>query len=73
MHLVLSIDVKKQHLPRMKGSPPLEFQVDKSIKPTVISRPAVIPANWKDQVKAEIDRDVAMGVLEPVPPNTPDT
>ena len=57
----------------MKGSPPLILHVNNDIKPTIISKPAVIPEHWRDQVKKELDRDVALGVLEVVPANTPDT
>ena len=52
---------ESQKLPLMTGFPPLEFHVDNNFKPTVISKSATIPVNWYDQVKAEIDRDVAMG------------
>ena len=49
-----------QPLPLMKGSPPLVFHVDENIRPTVVSRPAAIPAHWRDQVYNELERDVRL-------------
>ena len=62
-----------QTLPLMKESPPLHLFVDDNAKPRAFTTPGQIPAHWYYAVKAGIDRDVAMGVLEPVPVNTPDT
>ena len=42
---------ENQPLPLMKGSPPLVLHVDDEVKPTVVSKPAIIPAHWSDQVK----------------------
>ena len=39
--------------------------------PKAIHRPATIPVHWQEQVKADIERDIALGVLERVPQNTP--
>ena len=64
---------ENQPLPLMKGSPPLVLHIDESVKPTVISKPAIIPAHWRDQVKHELERDCRLGVLQRVPANTPDT
>ena len=57
-----------QPLPLMHG-PPLEFKLKEGVKPFAIYTPARVPAHWEEKVKADIDRDVALGVLEPVPTN----
>ena len=64
---------ERQKLPLMSGSPPLSFHVDSDVQPTVISKPAIIPAHYIDQIKKELNRDVRLGVLEKVPANTPTT
>ena len=35
--------------------------------------PVPIPLHWEDKVYRDIQRDVALGVIEPVPVNTPVT
>ena len=60
---------ERQKLPMIDSAPPLELTVDKSIEPVAVRKPASIPVNWLPQVKADIDRDVALGVIEPVPAN----
>ena len=35
------------------------------------SRPITVPAHWSTKVKNDLDRDVILGVIEPVPLNTP--
>ena len=59
-----------QALPSMTG-PPLHLDVDPTAKPVAIHVPAAVPLHWQDQVKEALDGDVAMGVLETVPANTP--
>merc|ERR1711942_489898 len=54
-----------QPLPAMKG-PPLEIHLKPDAIPRRISTPATIPLHWQDKVKADLDRDVALGVIEPV-------
>ena len=62
-----------QALPLMSNSPPLELFIDKNAKPVACHKAAQIPVHFKQQVEAEIRRDVRLGVLEEVPPNTPTT
>ena len=62
-----------QALPLMKSSPPLELFIDKEAKPVACHKAAQIPVHFKQQVENEIRRDVKLGVLEEVPPNTPTT
>ena len=59
-----------QPLPTMHG-PPLELKVDPKVKPTACHKPATVPAHWETKVKADLDRDVALGVIEEVPLNCP--
>ena len=49
----------------MEG-PPLEIHLDPAAKPRYVSTPSTVPLHWQDKVKADIDRDVRMGVIEPV-------
>ena len=62
-----------QPLPLMRDSPPLELFIDPTAKPIACHKPAQVPIHFKDRVEAEIRRDVRLGVLEEVPPNTPST
>ncbi|XP_021367133.1 uncharacterized protein LOC110459276 [Mizuhopecten yessoensis] len=58
---------KHQPLPLMKGEP-LQLHVDPKVRPVVL-----VPIHWQDKVYAGIERDVRIGVLERVSPNTPTT
>ena len=62
-----------QPLPLMGGSPPLELFIDKDARPVACHKPGRIPIHFKEEVEREIRRDVKLGVLEEVPPNTPTT
>ena len=35
--------------------------------PIAIHTPIPVPHHWKNKVKADLDRDVALGIIEPVP------
>ena len=61
-----------QALPMMKCEP-LELHVDPNAKPVAIHKPAVVPIHWQEQVHRDLERDVQIGVLEKVSPNTPVT
>ena len=58
-----------QALPLMKDSPPLF--VDKLAKPVSIFTPSKVPVHWSASVKAGLDRDERLGVIERVPVNEP--
>ena len=62
-----------QPLPLMQSAPPLRLFVDKDATPVAVHSPASVPRHWEAQVKAGLDRDVRLGVLERVPVNTPTT
>ena len=61
-----------QPLPKMAG-PPLRLNMDPEALPVAVHKSASVPIHWRDQVKADLDRDVRLGVLEKVPGNTPTT
>ena len=42
-------------------------------KPSAVHTPIPVPHHWKKRVKEDIDRDVALGIIEPVPVGTPTT
>ena len=61
-----------QPLPMMEV-PPLRLMVDPTAKPVAYHKPIPVPLHWQDEIKAGIDQDVALGVLEPVPIGEPVT
>ena len=61
-----------QPLPLMKCEP-LKLHVDPNAVPVAIHKPALVPIHWQDRVYADLERDVRIGVLERVDPNTPTT
>ena len=62
-----------QPLPLMQNSPPLRLFVDENAKPVAVHTPAAVPIHWAEKVKAGLDQDVRLGVLERVPVNDPVT
>ena len=61
-----------QPLPMMKCEP-LQLHVDPNAKPVAIHKPALVPIHWQERVHSDLERDVQIGVLEKVSPNTPVT
>ena len=61
-----------QPLPKMHG-PPLKIFLQDGAKPVAAHSPIPIPIHWQKEVKAGLDRDVDIGVIEKVPPGTPTT
>ncbi len=59
-------------LPMMNGRP-LRLLVDKDREPKAHHTPIPVPIHWREEVKAGLDRDVSLGVIEPVPIGTPVT
>ena len=57
-------------LPQMTGTL-LEFHINPAAKPVACHKIAPVPLHWKTRVKADPDRDVALGVLERLPDNKP--
>ena len=61
-----------QPLPAMAG-PPMEIRVDPNARPSVTRRPPRVAVHWQQDVAEQLQKDVALGVIERVPPNTPVT
>ena len=61
-----------QPLPRMTG-PPLRLMLDEDATPVAHHTPIPVAIHWQDEVKAGLDQDVRLGVLEEVPIGTPVT
>ena len=54
----------------MSGKPlDITFKLD--AVPSVVHCPIAVPHHWKRAVKADLDRDVALGIIEPVLRGTP--
>ena len=59
-----------QQLPMM-DVPPLSLMVEKDAPPSAIHKAIPVPLHWREKVKADLDHDVKLGVIEPVPIGTP--
>ena len=55
------------------AGPPLRLMVDPEARPVASHTPIPVPVHWQDDVKAGLDQDVRLGVIEPVPIGTPVT
>ena len=53
--------------------PPMRLMIDKNAEPVAHHTPIPVPLHWQDKVKAGLDQDVALGVIEPVPVGEPVT
>ena len=56
----------------MEG-PPMRIMIDNDAKPVAHHTPVPVPLHWQDEVKAGLDQDVLLGVIEPVPIGEPVT
>ena len=61
-----------QPLPHMSG-PPMQLMVDPNATPVAHHTPVPVPLHWQDEVKAGLDQDIRLGVIEPVPVGEPVT
>ena len=61
-----------QPLPEMHG-PPMKLMIDQNAKPVAIHKATPVPIHFQEEVKEGLDRDVRLGVIEPVPEGTPTT
>ena len=61
-----------QPLLPMEG-PPLRLMIDPDAKPVACHTPIDVPIHWRDDVKAGLDQDCNMGVIDAVPVGTPVT
>ena len=55
----------------MYSDKPLQLFVDPSVKPVAIHKAAKIPIHLKARVKADLDRDVRLSILEKVNVDSP--
>ena len=62
-----------QRLPFMNNDPPMEVFIDPDATPTAVHTPVTTPIHWRKEIKEQLQRDVRLGVIEKVPPNTPVT
>ena len=62
-----------QPLPMMSGMPPLRILIQEDAVPHAIHKPATVPVHWSEDVRQNLERDIALGVIERVPQNTPVT
>ena len=61
-----------QHLPMMKTEP-IKIHIDPDAVPKPAYTAATVPIHWREEVSEQLKQDVAMGVIEPVPPGVPTT
>ena len=64
---------EQQPLPLMDTSPPVKLIVEEGSEPVACTKASPIPINWLDKIKEELDKDVRLGVIAPVPENVPVT
>ena len=57
----------------MMDVPPLKLMVDNNAKPVAFHKAIPVPLHWQSEIKAGLDRDVRLGVLEQVPVGEPVT
>ena len=51
----------------------MRIMIDNDAKPVAHHTPVPVPLHWQDEVKAGLDQDVLLGVIEPVPIGEPVT
>ena len=59
-----------QRLQVMTGRP-LDITFARGAKPLAVHTPISVPHHWEKKVKEDLDRDVRLGIIEPVPAGTP--
>ena len=57
----------------MMEGPPLRLMIDPQAKPVAFHTPVPVPLHWQEDVKAGLDQDTRLGVIEPVPIGDPVT
>ena len=58
-----------QQIPKLTGKP-MDIEMKPNVTPVAVHTPIPVPHHWKKQVKADLDRDVRLGIIEPVPQGT---
>ena len=59
-----------QPLKQMTGKP-MDVIFKEGIEPFKVHTPAAVPHHWTKKVKKQLDKDVRLGIIEPVPQGTP--
>ena len=59
-----------QLLPMMEG-PPRRLIINPTAEPVAVHTPIPVPIHWREEVKAALDKDVRLGVIEQVPVGEP--
>ena len=72
-HLIQSFPtVFEKSVPfKQMNCPPVHIHLKEDAKPYATHVPIPIPLHWKKEVKANIDEDVRLGIIEPVPTGEP--
>ena len=60
----------RQPFPQMQGMP-MPIITDPSMKLIAVHRLVPMPLHWIEKAKKDLDQDVHLGIIEPVPINTP--
>ena len=55
----------------MNSIPPIEIVLIDNAVPVTIHKAAPVPVHWLALIKEELDNDVSLVVIQPVPPNPP--
>ena len=61
---------RHQQLPGITG-PSIRLHVKPEAPPSAVHTPSSVPLHWQDEVKAQLDADIALGVIEKVPVGEP--
>ena len=59
-----------QPLKSMTGKP-MKINFKEGVEPYRVHTPIQVPHHWSKKVKSDIDKDVRLGIIEPVPQGTP--
>ena len=70
---VTTSNMCEHHLLTLMKGEPLQLHVDSNTTTVAIHKPALVPLHWQDKVYADLERDIRIGFIERVSPNTPTT
>ena len=56
---------------QMMAVRPLDITLTQGAKPSAVHTPILVRNHWKKRVKQDLDRDIALGIIEPVSTDTP--
>ena len=61
-----------QRLPMMKGDP-IKIHIDPEAIPKPVYTASTVPIHWREEIHEQLNQDVALGIIEPVPAGVPTT